>query len=117
VNCLPWLASNHDPPDLCLVSSQDYRREPLVQLNMTFRSDLKWGLVRLSPQRCRKRHPGILGASEMASVCQCVSCNCESLESHLSALKYLPMIHSFCLTSFFPSVPPTEKRVFKCETS
>jgi hypothetical protein len=24
------LASNHDPPDLCLVSSQDYRREPLA---------------------------------------------------------------------------------------
>jgi hypothetical protein len=27
---LPGLASNHDPPDLCLLSSQDYRREPLV---------------------------------------------------------------------------------------
>jgi hypothetical protein len=24
------LASNHDPPDLCLLSSWDYRREPLV---------------------------------------------------------------------------------------
>jgi hypothetical protein len=24
---LPWLASNHDPPDLCLLSSQDYRHE------------------------------------------------------------------------------------------
>jgi hypothetical protein len=30
VNYLPGLASNHDPPDLCLQSSQDYRREPLV---------------------------------------------------------------------------------------
>jgi hypothetical protein len=25
---LPGLASNHDPPDLCLLSSQDYRHEP-----------------------------------------------------------------------------------------
>jgi hypothetical protein len=27
---LPELASNHDPPDLCLLSSQDYRREALL---------------------------------------------------------------------------------------
>jgi hypothetical protein len=25
---LPRLASNHDPPDLCLLSSLDYRCEP-----------------------------------------------------------------------------------------
>jgi hypothetical protein len=25
---LPGLASNHDPPDLCLLSSWDYRHEP-----------------------------------------------------------------------------------------
>jgi hypothetical protein len=29
VNYLPGLASNLDPPDLCLLSSWDYRREPL----------------------------------------------------------------------------------------
>jgi hypothetical protein len=23
------VASNHDPPELCLLSSEDYRREPL----------------------------------------------------------------------------------------
>jgi hypothetical protein len=28
-NYLPALASNHDPPDLCLLSSQYYRRDPL----------------------------------------------------------------------------------------
>jgi hypothetical protein len=27
-NYLPWLSLNHDPPDLCLLSSQDYRHEP-----------------------------------------------------------------------------------------
>jgi hypothetical protein len=27
-NFLPGLASNHDPPDLCLLSSEDYRCEP-----------------------------------------------------------------------------------------
>jgi hypothetical protein len=30
MNYLPRLTSNCDPPDLCLLSSQDYRREPLV---------------------------------------------------------------------------------------
>jgi hypothetical protein len=25
-----WLALNHDPPDLCFLSSQDYRCEPLL---------------------------------------------------------------------------------------
>jgi hypothetical protein len=29
-NYLPGLASNLDPPDLCLLSSQDYRRESPV---------------------------------------------------------------------------------------
>jgi hypothetical protein len=29
-NYLPRLASNHDPPDLCLPSSQDYKHEPLM---------------------------------------------------------------------------------------
>jgi hypothetical protein len=28
LNYLPRLASNHNPPDLCLLSSQDYRRAP-----------------------------------------------------------------------------------------
>jgi hypothetical protein len=28
VNSLPGLALNHDPPDLCLLSSWDYGREP-----------------------------------------------------------------------------------------
>jgi hypothetical protein len=32
--CL-WLASNHNPPDLCLLSSQDYRREPPVPGKVT----------------------------------------------------------------------------------
>jgi hypothetical protein len=30
MNNLPGLALNRDPPDLCLLSSWDYRREPLV---------------------------------------------------------------------------------------
>jgi hypothetical protein len=30
VNYLPGLASNGDPPDLCLLSSLDYRQESLV---------------------------------------------------------------------------------------
>jgi hypothetical protein len=30
MNHLPGLASNHDPPDLCLLSSQDYRQQPLA---------------------------------------------------------------------------------------
>jgi hypothetical protein len=30
MNYLPELASNHDPPDLCLLSSWDYGREPLA---------------------------------------------------------------------------------------
>jgi hypothetical protein len=25
-----WLASNHDPPDLCFLNSYDHRHEPLV---------------------------------------------------------------------------------------
>jgi hypothetical protein len=29
-NCLPRMASNHDPPDLYLLSKQDYRRESLA---------------------------------------------------------------------------------------
>jgi hypothetical protein len=29
-NYLPELASNRDPPDFCLLSSWDYRHEPLV---------------------------------------------------------------------------------------
>jgi hypothetical protein len=29
MNYLPGLASNRDPPDLCFLSSWDYRREPL----------------------------------------------------------------------------------------
>jgi hypothetical protein len=29
VNYLPGLASNLDPPDLCILSNWDYRREPL----------------------------------------------------------------------------------------
>jgi hypothetical protein len=31
VNYLPGLASNLNPPDLCLPSSEDYRREPPAQ--------------------------------------------------------------------------------------
>jgi hypothetical protein len=27
---LPVLALNHDPPDLCVLSCYDYRREPLA---------------------------------------------------------------------------------------
>jgi hypothetical protein len=30
LNYLPGLASNCDPPDLCLLSSWDYRHEPLA---------------------------------------------------------------------------------------
>jgi hypothetical protein len=30
VDYLPGLASNHDPPDLCLLSSWDFRQEPPV---------------------------------------------------------------------------------------
>jgi hypothetical protein len=30
MNYLTGLASKHDPPDLCLLSSEDYRRETLV---------------------------------------------------------------------------------------
>jgi hypothetical protein len=29
-NYLPGVALNHDPPDLCFLSSWDYRREPLA---------------------------------------------------------------------------------------
>jgi hypothetical protein len=35
-NYLPRLALNHDPPDLCLLSSQDYRREPLAHGSKDF---------------------------------------------------------------------------------
>jgi hypothetical protein len=30
MNYFPGLASNHDPPDLCLLSSEEYRRETLA---------------------------------------------------------------------------------------
>jgi hypothetical protein len=30
MNYLPWLAWNRDPPDLCHLSSSDYRCEPPV---------------------------------------------------------------------------------------
>jgi hypothetical protein len=35
MNYLPRLASNYDPPDLCLMSSYDFRCEPPV-LSLTF---------------------------------------------------------------------------------
>jgi hypothetical protein len=35
VNYLPGLALNHDPPDLCVLSSWDYRREPLQPASVT----------------------------------------------------------------------------------
>jgi hypothetical protein len=36
----PGLASNHNPPDLCLLNSQDYRYEPPVQdQNKSFKFD------------------------------------------------------------------------------
>jgi hypothetical protein len=42
MNYLPVLASNHDCPDLCLLSSYDYRCEPLVL--PAFLLLLYWGL-------------------------------------------------------------------------
>jgi hypothetical protein len=30
LNYLPWLSWNLDPPDVCLLSSWDYRSEPSV---------------------------------------------------------------------------------------
>jgi hypothetical protein len=32
MNYLPELASNHDPPDFCLLSSEDYRWEALMAI-------------------------------------------------------------------------------------
>jgi hypothetical protein len=34
---LPGLASNHNPPDLCLLSSQDYRHKPLAPSQNIFK--------------------------------------------------------------------------------
>jgi hypothetical protein len=43
-NYLPGLASNHDPSDLCLLSSWDYRREPLVPSGCRFFVDVHFWL-------------------------------------------------------------------------
>jgi hypothetical protein len=46
-NYLPRLTSNHDAPDLCLLSSWDYRCEPLVtmivQRSSNFPSEARHG--------------------------------------------------------------------------
>jgi hypothetical protein len=42
VNYFPGLASNRDPPDLCLLSSLDYRRELLC---LDAKNNLKPGAV------------------------------------------------------------------------
>jgi hypothetical protein len=36
MNYLPGLASNDNPPELCLLSTWDYRREPLVPTYLIF---------------------------------------------------------------------------------
>jgi hypothetical protein len=53
LNSLPGLASNRDPPDLCLLSSQDYRRMYiLVGLGFDLRaSPYKAGAVLLEPKK------------------------------------------------------------------
>jgi hypothetical protein len=37
MNYLPELALNHDSPGLCLLSSCDYRREPLMQFSKLYK--------------------------------------------------------------------------------
>jgi hypothetical protein len=39
---LPRLALNRDPPDLCLLSSQDYRHEPLRRAPLRWEFSWKW---------------------------------------------------------------------------
>jgi hypothetical protein len=45
-NYLPWLASNHNPPDLCLLSSEDGRNEPPApgHLNEFLKIDILYSL-------------------------------------------------------------------------
>jgi hypothetical protein len=44
VNYLPRLALNHNPPDLCLLSSWDYRHEPLVPSSPIYLDDWVFGV-------------------------------------------------------------------------
>jgi hypothetical protein len=42
-NIFRGLASNHDPPDLCLLSSWDYRYEPPVPGHTVLKIELEMG--------------------------------------------------------------------------
>jgi hypothetical protein len=56
MNYLPGLVLNHDSPDLCLLSSWDYRREPLcpvVTSSCHFTAEQpSWVLYLAGPSLC-----------------------------------------------------------------
>jgi hypothetical protein len=49
VNFLPRMALNHNPPDLCLLSSQDYRHEPPEPDSAAFFFFLSFSFITLWP--------------------------------------------------------------------
>jgi hypothetical protein len=57
VNYLARLASNFDPPDLCLLSSEDYKHEPLAPGKSAFFASTKPNSKSQSYQKKKTKRP------------------------------------------------------------